>query len=518
MTTIFAVIISAVLFWPGEVSKDASSRNQESRQISGSEEQVGNAVSDGLEKDNTAPKNESNGNENKYITIAELKNETSHNDTKSSTVSTNEEISQSNIEPAPQNKEKPINIDPATFQPIDGEQFFIKADLKLLMKLGFKTTSYGIFYHNLSPQGEQVIYNNFNFLSQSFDSIPLTQNDYYPVFETFMDGRIKSAKEEFDKSLYEQSNDTLLPIIIPSFSINEDLNDYILWFRVSESLFDILPNMDSHLKDKMRQVISTKRKNPELNLINYQLKPLLNNTDFLELKEKELKKLGFSKEDDSFILNSQINDSTISKLLFYLTMISDRKIINDSTKYHFVPIVSDRFGVLKYVETVLDYENLIPVLVKKEIWSPKFYDLTNDLIFWFLPTEGFFNSLPDSISTDLRKEYNYITAEDKSALVKPECKYFDECKNTLALSKFKVYPNPANSTATVSFTLPEAINGRIILVDLAGRERQLLQAQTNYAKGSHSIEVDVSSVPEGIYLITLYSNKGVQTQRFIVAR
>ena len=135
-----------------------------------------------------------------------------------------------------------------------------------------------------------------------------------------------------------------------------------------------------------------------------------------------------------------------------------------------------------------------------------------------MPTEGFFNALPESISTDLRKEYNYITAEDKSQLEKPECKYFEECKNTLKVSSFKVYPNPANNTATISFTLPEAVDGRITLVDLTGRERQVLQPQTSYAKGSHQFDVDVSSVPEGIYLLTLYTNKGVQTQRVIVAR
>ena len=91
---------------------------------------------------------------------------------------------------------------------------------------------------------------------------------------------------------------------------------------------------------------------------------------------------------------------------------------------------------------------------------------------WFYPSDAFFKALPERISNDLRKEYNYITAEDKSQLEKPVCKYFDECKNTLAVSKFKVYPNPANNTATISFTLPEAVDGRITLVDLSGRERR----------------------------------------------
>lgn len=162
-----------------------------------------------------------------------------------------------------------------------------------------------------------------------------------------------------------------------------------------------------------------------------------------------------------------------------------------------------------------DFKTLLPVVMKRNTFDnqPK-----GNFVFWFLPTDEFFNRLPKGICNELLNEYNYITAEDKSALVQPECKYFDECKNTLKVSNFKVYPNPASANATVSFTLPEAINGRITLVDLAGHERQLLKPQTSYAKGQHSINVDLNNVPEGIYLLTLYTNKGVQTQRVIVVR
>jgi len=162
-----------------------------------------------------------------------------------------------------------------------------------------------------------------------------------------------------------------------------------------------------------------------------------------------------------------------------------------------------------------DYKTLLPVVIRKNIFGnlPK-----EDLIYWFLPTDEFFNRLPQEISKELLAEYKYVTAEDKSKLIQPECKYFDECKNTLNDIKFKVFPNPASSQETVSFNLNEAINGRITLVDLAGRERQVLKPQSKFAIGPHQINVDVSAVPEGIYLITLYSDKGIQTQRFIVTR
>jgi len=156
---------------------------------------------------------------------------------------------------------------------------------------------------------------------------------------------------------------------------------------------------------------------------------------------------------------------------------------------------------------------LVPILVNS--LQTFFHE---DIIFWYYPTEAFFNALPFEISNELRKEYNYITAEDKSALVKPECKYFDECKNTLNVANFKVFPNPASNNATISFSLNETINGKISLVDLAGREKQVLQAQTTLSPGNHRFDLDFSNVPEGIYLITLISNKGIQTQRLIISR
>jgi hypothetical protein len=159
---------------------------------------------------------------------------------------------------------------------------------------------------------------------------------------------------------------------------------------------------------------------------------------------------------------------------------------------------------------------LLPVDLKKDVFGhnlPK-----EDIVYWFLPTDEFFNRLPQNISKELLGEYNYITAEDKSTLEKPECKYFEECKNTLQLTDFKIFPNPANYRVSVSFTLPETIDARITLVDLAGREKQVLHQQSHFAAGKHQLDFDLSNVSEGIYLLTLYADKGVQTQRLMVAR
>lgn len=161
-----------------------------------------------------------------------------------------------------------------------------------------------------------------------------------------------------------------------------------------------------------------------------------------------------------------------------------------------------------------DFKTLLPVVMRKDIFGDNLPQ--EDIVYWFLPTDDFFNRLPQNISEELLTEFDYITAEDKSVLEKPDCKYFEECKNTLNLSDFKVFPNPARSNVTVSFCLNEPVVGKISLVDIAGRERQVIQSQTTLSLGSHRFDLDVSSIPDGIYLIALYSDNGIQTQQLIV--
>jgi hypothetical protein len=291
---------------------------------------------------------------------------------------------------------------------------------------------------------------------------------------------------------------------------------------------------------------------------------ILDSTLFIELNREELERLGFRQKgnsiefgcllkkskafmiycDDKLTLGLAFNendenavsqkdtDDHSSKSYFLAEQIEVNMNKTDSSEYgeRVVPmLITNKEGgqylKIDFQEDDLklmfskrfpkDFRTLLPVIIKKNTFD----NLPNrDLIYWFLPSDEFFDKLPKEISRELLDEYNYVTAEDKSALVKPECKYFDECKNTLDVSNFKVFPNPANTNATVSFTLNEAVEGRILLVDIAGRERQVLQPQTSFTKGSHRIDIDVSNVPEGVYLITLYSNKGIQTQRFIVTR
>ncbi|MDA3928364.1 MAG: T9SS type A sorting domain-containing protein, partial [Prolixibacteraceae bacterium] len=309
------------------------------------------------------------------------------------------------------------------------------------------------------------------------------------------------------------------------------------------------PNSKKPKNDK----IETKQKGIETHKkmgYKYPEPQIIDSTIFIELNREEFEKFGFTIQDNSIELsynhgNMKIFIEYIDGRLTYSRLHSLHAPKKDSTcnfqKNH-TKISPEDINVGLYLMGITNDEGrnlfkiriqestlktwvskkflgncrtVFPIVMKKNTFGnePK-----EDIVFWFLPTDEFFNHLPQNIGEDLLAEYDYINAEDKSTLEKPECKYFDECKNTLDVSNFKVFPNPANSNATVTFMLNETINGKISLVDLAGRERQVLQPQTTLSSGNHRFDLDVSDVPEGIYLITLYSDKGIQTQRFIISR
>ncbi|MFA9391267.1 MAG: T9SS type A sorting domain-containing protein [Prolixibacteraceae bacterium] len=354
---------------------------------------------------------------------------------------------------------------------------------------------------------------------------------------------------------YSISNDSVLRItggkllvdtIGRSHSFQYELlleNDYSLAGQ-------FVPDMDFNRNEKVKKdKPEVKEKYPE---------QILDSTLFIDLNRIQLENLGFKLSNDAinlFFLSNTFTSYRDSCLTFGVNF-DDRpspKSDEDTNKFHFeakqafiitkdtvkandtngelIPMLitnSEGENLLKMafpemkLKTLFsqrfskDFKTLLPVVLKKDVFGhnmPK-----EDIVYWFLPTDDFFNLLPQNVSEELLTEYDYIWAENKSVLEKPECKYFEECKNTLDVFDFKVFPNPANSTATISFTLNEQVDGRITLVDLAGRERQVLQSQTSFTKGSHRMDVDVSTVPEGIYLITLFSDKGIQTQRFIVTR
>ena len=84
-----------------------------------------------------------------------------------------------------------------------------------------------------------------------------------------------------------------------------------------------------------------------------------------------------------------------------------------------------------------------------------------------------------------------------------------------SIQKFVVYPNPSNEFANASINLNEALNGQLIVTDMAGRE--LWSAAQTLSAGNNTIELPiVSSLAAGTYNVTFKSGYKVASQELIV--
>ncbi|HEY6865650.1 MAG TPA: T9SS type A sorting domain-containing protein, partial [Candidatus Eisenbacteria bacterium] len=77
-----------------------------------------------------------------------------------------------------------------------------------------------------------------------------------------------------------------------------------------------------------------------------------------------------------------------------------------------------------------------------------------------------------------------------------------------------VAPNPLRAAGRVTFDVPRHAQVRLALVDLAGREVDVL-SNGELEPGRFSVQLDARSRPPGVYFLQLVSS-GVRLQRAVV--
>jgi len=78
----------------------------------------------------------------------------------------------------------------------------------------------------------------------------------------------------------------------------------------------------------------------------------------------------------------------------------------------------------------------------------------------------------------------------------------------------KVYPNPVQDEAIVSYNLNQSANIKIELVDLLGRSIKVLYNSFN-ANGNYIIQSDISDVQPGTYFVRMFCGEKVLTQKLL---
>ncbi|MBL0061389.1 MAG: carboxypeptidase regulatory-like domain-containing protein [bacterium] len=79
------------------------------------------------------------------------------------------------------------------------------------------------------------------------------------------------------------------------------------------------------------------------------------------------------------------------------------------------------------------------------------------------------------------------------------------------------YPNPFNSSTTMTFAIPAPARVTLSLFDITGRQVTVLTDQ-NYSSGSHSILYESGDLPSGIYLAHIISEHFHSTQKIVLIK
>ncbi len=81
--------------------------------------------------------------------------------------------------------------------------------------------------------------------------------------------------------------------------------------------------------------------------------------------------------------------------------------------------------------------------------------------------------------------------------------------------QFAFYPNPAHNHATVSFTIAESELVEFTIMDISGRVVSRPAAQA-YESGSHEIEMPLTELQSGIYLLQVKTGNGSFAHKFLI--
>jgi len=86
------------------------------------------------------------------------------------------------------------------------------------------------------------------------------------------------------------------------------------------------------------------------------------------------------------------------------------------------------------------------------------------------------------------------------------------------MSEVTLYPNPSrDGKATLRVTLEASASLRVAVTDLTGRKVYAADART-YQQGVNEIAIPAATLPNGMYTVSLYSDKGVKNQPLVIAR
>jgi len=379
--------------------------------------------------------------------------------------------------------------------------------------------------------------------------------DYYVKYETNCFGdflAFQSTIKLMEDFLID--NDILLPIQL------ENKDGDIYWFTLSEEFWKLVPERYAYMKEHYDKMLYNKSIEPNRDFVKYfndQFRKVGVDVSIIELTKEELEHIGFKfvdkgseiscgfgqnwiqfrLEDPNLNIPEKIREKLkVSPVFEDVNYISPNKhfvrtewmdkfdsLYQASNQgYQFV-YITDSIGRHMHKISIpeediqikgADFKYLIPIMVRhSKIANPK----SEDRVFWFTPTEAFFDRLPDRIKNELKKEFEIVSSEGKSFGLSA-CTYFESCKSTLKVENLKIYPNPAQNVITVDFYLDANQEGIISITNIIGQQIKVLSPKSKFYKGFNSIKCDLEGINSGIYLISIVTDFGFKTERIIILK
>ena len=86
-----------------------------------------------------------------------------------------------------------------------------------------------------------------------------------------------------------------------------------------------------------------------------------------------------------------------------------------------------------------------------------------------------------------------------------------------AVSQLNIFPNPTSANATINFTLAEAMQLRVDVVNTLGQKVQTIAVE-QFAAGRHSFDLNTTNLTNGLYYLNVRSADKQITRKFAVSR
>ncbi len=174
------------------------------------------------------------------------------------------------------------------------------------------------------------------------------------------------------------------------------------------------------------------------------------------------------------------------------------------------PIMSI-YSSMQYVDVLDVTENATPLYYM----GPETYDFS---LYYSMVYNKNGNAQFITSSFDIS---TFDTQDNINLLVKEVLDHFgdfhtDAATNQINDYSIKVYPNPATDQVTLNFSSDKSESATIQISDILGKNMYTKSISTT--PGIYSKNIDVSNIPNGVYSITVSTNKNRLNKRFIIAR